>query len=526
MTWEVELWRVISHYDALDESITSVLGILRQLAPWRGVLIRQLERKTNKLVTIASATVDDFEFPHAQTERRSLTEMESRRLTLWLSLLGSAHLSDLSIDLAKLMGGSDGAFYVLSLSIDVNFASYVIVSVPDTSVSQETYQSLVQARGPLEVAIENGHRIHEVSRLKTALEADKTALLSRLARQDISEVVIGEKGGLRTVSEQLDQVAQTDVPVLILGETGSGKEVIARAIHGRSQRRDGPVVRVNCGAIPIELIDSELFGHERGAFTGAVAMRKGWFERADGGTLFLDEIGELQLAAQVRLLRVLQEGTLERVGGHQTISVDVRIVAATHRRLENMVSEGTFREDLWYRLSVFPILLPPLRDRRQDIAELARHFARNAGRRLGLSNIDLHPLETDIDLLLKYSWPGNVRELASVIERAAILGRGKSLEIAAALGSSLSPTETILPSRPSISRTHIVSMEAPSADGKFLTLDENMAQHIELALAKARGQIEGKQGAAELLGINPHTLRARMRKLGIDWNRYRLSEAN
>lgn len=526
MTWEVELWRIISHYDALDESTASVLGILRQLAPWRGILIRQLERKTNKLVTIASATIDAFEFPHTQTERRTLTEMESRRLTLWLSLLEPAHLNGLSADLTKLMGGADGAFYVVPISIDAQFASYVIFALPDVPVAQETLQSLVQARGPLEVAIENGHRIHELSRLKTALEADKTALLSRLERQDISEVVIGEKGGLKTVSEQLDQVAQTDVPVLILGETGSGKEVIARAIHGRSQRREGPVVRVNCGAIPIELIDSELFGHERGAFTGAVAMRKGWFERADGGTLFLDEIGELQLAAQVRLLRVLQEGTLERVGGHQTISVDVRIVAATHRRLENMVSEGTFREDLWYRLSVFPILLPPLRERRQDIAELARHFAQNAGRRLGLSNVDLHPTDTDIDLLLKYPWPGNVRELAAVIERAAILGRGKSLEITAALGSNLSPAESNHSSRPPISRTQVAAVDPVNADGTFLTLDENMVQHIELALARARGQIEGKQGAAELLGINPHTLRARMRKLGIDWNRYRLPEAN
>jgi len=296
--------------------------------------------------------------------------------------------------------------------------------------------------------------------------------------------------------------------VLVLGETGAGKEVIARAIHARSRRAKGPVVRVNCGAIPSELIDSELFGHERGAFTGAVGTRKGWFERADGGTLFLDEVGELPRAAQVRLLRVLQESTIERVGGHETILVDVRIVAATHRHLENMVAEGTFREDLWYRLSVFPIRLPALRDRMEDLPALAASFAERAGKRLG--GPGLTPTADDLELLRRYTWPGNVRELATVIERGAILGNGKRLDLAAALGS---PTVKP-PSRPPPSAAFHDAED-------IVTLDEATAAHIRRALAARGGRIEGPSGAACLLGINPHTLRARMRKLGIEWSRFR-----
>ena len=240
---------------------------------------------------------------------------------------------------------------------------------------------------PFSAALANDHQLRELAKLREAAEAQNRSLLSKLGRRRLDDTIVGAESGLKAVMERIELVVDSDVPVLIFGETGTGKELIARAIHSRSPRRNGPVIRVNCGAIPPELIDSELFGHQRGAFTGAAETRRGWFERADGGTLFLDEIGELPPAVQVRLLRVLQDGCLQRVGGEQMIHVDVRIVAATHRDLSSMVAEGLFREDLWYRIAVFPIVLPPLRERQEDIPTLAEHFARRAAIRFGLAEV-------------------------------------------------------------------------------------------------------------------------------------------
>ena len=316
------------------------------------------------------------------------------------------------------------------------------------------------------------------------------------------DAIIGAHSGLREVMQQVEQVAPTAASVLLLGETGSGKDVVARAIHRRSARADGPILRVNCGAIAPELVDSELFGHERGSFTGASSQRRGWFERADGGTLFLDEIGELPLAAQVRLLRVLQDGTFERVGGSETLHVDVRVIAATHRDLTALVRANRFREDLWYRIHVFAIRLPPLRQRRGDIAELAQHFAERAGRRLGATQLTASP--EDIALLQSYDWPGNVRELAAVIERAAILGSGVRLELSRALGLTDAPPAP-----------------ASNDDDAFPTLDDAIRQHIQRALVRARGKIDGEGGAARLLGVHANTLRSRMEKLGLRWERFR-----
>jgi len=311
--------------------------------------------------------------------------------------------------------------------------------------------------------------------------------------------------GLRDVTRRVSQVAKTEVPVLLRGETGSGKEVVARLLHEQSRRASGPMVRVNCGAIAPELVDSELFGHERGSFTGAVASRKGWFERANGGTLFLDEVAELSPAAQVRLLRVLSEGTLERVGGTQSVAVDVRLVTATHRDLEAMCASGAFREDLWYRISVFSVRIPPLRDRLEDLPELAAHFAARAGRRL--TGVPIVPSLEEIAALVRYPWPGNVRELAAVIERAAILGAGRRLDVAAALGDVPPRSSRLLPET--------------GDEEDLLTLEEATRRHIERALVLARGRVEGRRGAAERLGVNPYTLRGKMRKLGIDWTRFR-----
>jgi len=388
---------------------------------------------------------------------------------------------------------------------------------------QRTMQQLLE---PFTVALENDARLHELRSLREAAEADRETLLTRLGRQDVNEEVVGARTGLRHVMERAELVAQSDVPVLILGETGTGKEVVSRAIHTRSARADGPFIRVNCGAIPPELIDSQLFGHEKGSFTGASAQHHGWFERADGGTLFLDEIGELPLPAQVRLLRVLQDHQIERVGGRSPIHVDVRIVAATHRDLAAMVQEKTFREDLWYRINIFPVLLPTLRERLEDIPALAQHFAQRAATRFGLPAVE--PTEADLQLLAGYDWPGNIRELGAVIDRAAILGGGRRLDVAAALG--LSRQAAVPRGSPADVTLYEVVPEEPAipdpasrqvAAGEILPLATAMRQHIERALLATRGRIEGRRGAAALLDINPHTLRARMRKLRIDVDAFR-----
>ena len=388
------------------------------------------------------------------------------------------------------------------------------------AVDQRAVQQLLE---PFAVALENDRRLHELRALREAAEADRETLLSRLGRQEVNEEVVGARTGLRHVMERAELVAQSDVPVLILGETGTGKEVVSRAIHTRSARADGPFIRVNCGAIPPELVDSQLFGHEKGSFTGASAQHHGWFERADRGTLFLDEIGELPLPAQVRLLRVLQDHQIERVGGRAPIHVDVRIVAATHRDLAAMVKERTFREDLWYRINVFPILLPRLRERLEDIPALVKHFVERAATRFGLPPVS--PSPADLRSLADYHWPGNIRELGAVIDRAVILGGGRKLDVSTALGLGRQPPPApvtdatmyeVIPETTPLERP-----AAPPPVGEIIPLAAAMRQHVERALAASRGRIEGRRGAAALLQINPHTLRARMRKLGIDPKAFR-----
>jgi transcriptional regulator with GAF, ATPase, and Fis domain len=324
------------------------------------------------------------------------------------------------------------------------------------------------------------------------------------------ERLIGRDTGLAAVIARSRMVSRSTAPVLLYGETGTGKEVIARAIHEHSTFRSGPFRRVNCGAIAPELIDSELFGHERGAFTGASARRKGWFEQADGGTLFLDEVGELALAAQVRLLRVVQDNEVVRVGGERPVPVNVRIVAATHRNLPAMVESRTFREDLYYRLSVFPIVIPPLRDRPSDIRAFAEYFAERAANRFGLRAVPVS--DDDVSVLTAYRWPGNVREMAAVMDRAVLIGEGRALYVAAALGQGTPTTSQPLARN---------SEASPAAS--IEPLDVVIRRHVEAALHETHGRVEGPHGAARLLGINPHTLRSRMRKLEVDWRAFRPS---
>jgi hydrogenase-4 transcriptional activator len=362
---------------------------------------------------------------------------------------------------------------------------------------------LAEVAEPFAIALANALAHERLLTYRDILLDDNRFLNKELLLQKDDEV-IGGKSGLLQVMEMVRQVAPLDNSVLLLGETGTGKEVIANAIHAGSPRRDKPFIKVNCGAIPENLIDSELFGHERGAFTGAVAEKRGRFERADGGTLFLDEIGELPLPAQTRLLRVLQEREIERVGGTKPIPVNIRVIAATHRNLQNMVDDRLFREDLWFRLNIFPIMLPPLRQRREDIPALTRNFV--ARKSLGIGIHEPPAIAPGaLQRLVAYDWPGNVRELENLVERELILHRGGQL-----LFNSIPVTGEKRRRSAAVSGTEA---EPP------MKLDEVMALHIGKVLKLANGRINGPGGAAELLGLEPNTLRARMNKLGISYRR-------
>jgi PAS domain S-box-containing protein len=320
------------------------------------------------------------------------------------------------------------------------------------------------------------------------------------------EEIVGRSQALRGVLDQVRQVADTDATVLILGETGTGKELIARAIHAHSRRRGRALIKLNCAALPPSLVESELFGHEKGAFTGATEKRIGRFALADGGTIFLDEIGDVPLDVQVRLLRVLQEQEFEAIGSSRTVKVDVRVIAATNRDLPRAIAEGSFRSDLFYRLDVFPIRVPPLRERADDVRLLTHYFVEKYAARLGRT-VERIPEET-MRRLLAYSWPGNVRELENVLERAVILMRDGTLEIdPAALAPAPAPP-TPAPPAPA------AAAPAPAA-GETLTAEEAQRRHITETLLRTGWVVEGERGAAKLLGVHPNTLRSRMQRLGI-----------
>jgi transcriptional regulator with GAF, ATPase, and Fis domain len=485
-----DLYAEVSQHLDLEESVPVLFARLRQDGLLIGIAILRWEAESARLEPVVAAG-------EAPVERRALPTPHADELVRW----GRARrpgrwLSRGEARLPRLLVGEGAAGPLVAVPLGESELAGVLVLFGAGPAVSERADTLA---APFRAALANHERVHELRRLREAAEGDRAALLARLSRQDVSGAVVGATTGLAEVMRRVAQVAPTDAPVLILGETGSGKEVVARAVHEQSRRAAGPFLRVNCGAIPAELVDSELFGHEKGAFTGAVATRKGWFERADGGTLFLDEVAELPLAAQVRLLRVLQDGTVQRVGGHTQLAVSVRLVAATHRDMATMVHDGSFRKDLWYRVSVFPVALPALRERPGDIAPLGRHFAAQSGQRLYGRPLLLSA--DDERALGRWSWPGNVRELAAVIERAAILGGGHRLDVATALGSPApGATPTAAPPVP----------VAPVEPG-----DER--ERLERAVREARGRIEGPFGAAAALGVNPHTLRSRLRRLGVAW---------
>jgi PAS domain S-box-containing protein len=350
--------------------------------------------------------------------------------------------------------------------------------------------------------------LEQVQSLQKQLEAENIYLQEEISREHNFEEIVGNSREILEVLERVETVAPTDSTVLILGETGCGKELIARAVHSHSSRKHRPLVKLNCGAIPTGLVESELFGHMRGAFTGALERRVGRFELADGGTLFLDEISELPLETQVKLLRVLQEHEFEPLGSSRTLRVNVRIIAASNRDLEQAVQAGRFRADLYYRLNVLPIALPPLRQRRSDIPLLTAFFVERYARQFGKQVSGV--VQETMDMLTRYDWPGNIRELQNVIERAVVLSRGPYLKLGADLlpVTGLAAPSEVARARPSDPPTSVSMGDA--------TLEQVEKRHILEVLSQTQWVIEGDRGAAKILDLHPNTLRSRMKKLGIE----------
>ncbi len=383
----------------------------------------------------------------------------------------------------------NGARLILLAIEDVTEREYYKRHLEDLVEKRTTEINLakekaIQDKNTVEAAL------YEIKNLKDQLEAEKAYLQEEIKLENNHESIIGQSDGLKYVLYKIEQIAGTDTNVLVLGETGTGKELVARAIHGLSKHKKRALVKVNCSTLPSNLIESELFGHEKGAFTGAHIRHLGRFEVADGTTLFLDEIGELPLELQPKLLRVIQDGEFERLGSSHTVKVNVRIIAATNRNLEEEVRKGRFREDLWYRLNVFPITMPPLRDRMDDIPLLVDFYIKKIAKRMGKS-IEIIPANV-MDTLQAYHWPGNIRELENVLERAVINSSGPKLRLVDELRT----------------RSKYISTETK-------TMEAVEREHIMHILDQTQWKVSGENGAAEMLGLNRSTLRARMRKLGI-----------
>lgn len=382
----------------------------------------------------------------------------------------------------------------------------LLAHTSSTLFSEENCQLLQHIADRIAIAVGNADAWRSMTDLQESLQQENHQLSEQLLSNLGVGDIIYQSQAMEDLLQQVDIVAKSDSTVLICGETGTGKEVIARAIHQLSPRRDKPLVKINCAAIPASLLESELFGHDKGAFTGAINTHRGRFEIADGGTLFLDEIGDLPLELQPKLLRVLQEREIERLGGSRTIPVNVRVIAATNRDLWQMVEDRQFRSDLFYRLNVFPLELPPLRDRPEDIPLLAKHFTQKMARHMNRS-IDAIPTEA-LRQLMSWDWPGNVRELENVIERAVLLTRGNSLNLHLNVRQSrLLPTLN----EDSALRSSMAQLLHPTTPEN----DEEERQRIVQVLRETNGIVAGPRGAATRLGMKRTTLLSRMQRLGI-----------
>jgi len=490
----------------IEKALKECLHFLQQVMPADRIFLQKYDHGFGAMRSIATATASecsklDLLTPLSDEARKSaaMENLPVRRDVFVFEDPGRYPISREMLRYHKVPCTS--LVVMLIKSQERIYGSLVLITERNEKFTDDHARQLVLLKEPLVTAMSNTLRHREILRLKDLLADDNRYLHGELRRLSGDEI-IGASFGLKGVMDKVRQVAALDSPVLLLGETGVGKDVVANAIHYSSTRKDGPFVNVNCGAIPDTLIDSELFGHEKGAFTGALSQKRGRFERAHSGTIFLDEIAELPLGAQVRLLNVLQSREIERVGGTKTISLDIRIIAATNRNLQEMVELNQFREDLWFRLNVFPIWIPPLRERRSDIPALLQHFIHQKAKELKLPAIPTLSLSA-IDPLMDYHWPGNVRELQNIVERALILN----------------PRGPISFEHFNIIRSQKAPQPVASSTGDIEELDQVISNHIRRALAKVGGKIHGPGGAAELLGMNASTLRNRMTKLGMSYGR-------
>ncbi len=486
----------------IEMALQTLISLLRAVMPVTRIFLQHYDRDFLCMRTIAYADEKecsklDLLTPLSKTARVMAGEAPAGQDAF---LLEDPLAFPVSREMTEFHGLSSDSVILLVLRVKDDTLGYLVLISEAEKFEDKHLEWVLLLKEPLVIAMSNTLKHREVLKLNDLLADDNRYLHSELRRLSGDEIV-GANFGLKNVMHKVQQVASLDSPVLLLGETGTGKDVIANSIHYSSSRSTDPFVSVNCGAIPDTLIDSELFGHEKGAFTGALSQKRGRFERANKGTIFLDEIGELPLQAQVRLLKVLQSREIERVGGVETIPLDIRIIAATNRNLEDMVKKQLFREDLWFRLNVFPIWIPPLRDRQMDIPSLIQHFISLKARELKLANVPtLAP--GAIEPLMAYHWPGNVRELENVIERVLILNPAGPLTFEYLnLGQSEKPSE--------------FQQQTQEAED----LNSVISRHIRRVLTRTKGKINGPDGAAALLGVNPSTLRNRMKKLRIDYGR-------
>lgn len=487
----------------IEEALHGVFHVLKKMMPVTKLFLQKFDTEYNCMRTVAYTSADDYGkmdllTPLSQEARKIVIEFMDADQGIYL--FNTPFISPVTIEMLNYHRTTASSLIVMDLKTKGKLlGNFVLIS--ETEALTEAHKEMVYLiKDPLSMAMSNALKHQEVIKLKDLMADDNRYLHSELRRLSGDEI-IGSNFGLKDVMTKVRQVAALDSPVLILGETGVGKDIIANTTHFSSLRSKGPFVSVNCGAIPDTLIDSELFGHEKGAFTGALAQKRGRFERANNGTIFLDEIGELPLAAQVRLLKVLQSKEIERVGGVKTIKLDIRVIAATNRNLEEMIKKQQFREDLWFRLNVFPIRIPPLRERKADIPSLVQHFITLKSKELKLPKIpSLAPGTTE--LLMAYQWPGNVRELQNVIERSIILN----------------PNGPLTFEHLTQNRDRQVPVDQAELS-ETQNLDDVISIHIRRVLSKTNGKVSGKDGAAARLGVNPSTLRNRMKKLGIEYSK-------